>query len=491
MALRATGGAAAAAPPPSGTAADLAALRAALKATEFYGPRVSKALAVDASLVAQGPDLVVHERRVAGTERPLAGLVRLLVLGLETAEDELRPLDPELFVRLGLAEDAAGLLRPLLRLIPHDDQWIAADLTGGRESDQVAGLHRPSATLAALTVRRPVASALDVGTGNGIQALLAARHAEHVVATDVNERALAFAEFTAALNRIRNIEFRAGSFFEPVAGERFDLVVSNPPYVISPESALIFRDSGKPGDSVSADLVAELPEHLNEGGFGSILVSWIAGDDTAARPRSWLEGSGCDAWIVHTGSDDILGSAATWNRAAGTESEGYAERVDAWLEYYERLGIERIAYGTLIARRRSGGDNWVRSVELPPERLHPASDHLERLFAAQDVLAGSDPLDVPLALADGAFLDRTVRLEAGEWHFVSAAARLETGIGFGVNLDAYGAVLAAALDGSGPLRAKVPGMARALGASEAEFEQFAERLVRHLVEHGIAVPARI
>jgi len=188
------------------------------------------------------------------------------------------------------------------------------------------------------------------------------------------------------LNGATNIDFRAGSFFEPVDGERFDLVVSNPPYVISPETALIFRDSGKPGDTVSADLVAELPRHLTEDGFGTVMVSWIAGDDTAERPRSWLEGSGCDAWVIHTGSDDALASAAAWNRAAGTETEGYAERIDAWLEYYERLGIEKIAYGTIVARRRSGGANWVRSVELPADRLHDASDHLQRMFAAHDVL---------------------------------------------------------------------------------------------------------
>ena len=112
-------------------------------------------------------------------------------------------------------------------------------------------MQRPSNTLANLTVRRPVARALDVGTGNGIQALLASRHAEHVVATDVNERALAFARFNLALNGVSNVELRQGSFLEPVEGERFDLVVANPPYVISPESSFVFRDSGLGRDRVS------------------------------------------------------------------------------------------------------------------------------------------------------------------------------------------------------------------------------------------------
>ena len=77
--------------------------------------------------------------------------------------------------------------------------------------------------------------ALDVGTGNGIQAVLASRHAGAVVATDVSERALAFAEFNCDLNDADNVELRLGSFLEPAAGERFGLVVSNPPFAISPD----------------------------------------------------------------------------------------------------------------------------------------------------------------------------------------------------------------------------------------------------------------
>ena len=80
--------------------------------------------------------------------------------------------------------------------------------------------YTPTASwLAALTPRRRVARALDVGTGNGVHALLAAAHSDHVIATDVNPRALAFTEINAALNGLDNIETRLGSLFEPVAGE--------------------------------------------------------------------------------------------------------------------------------------------------------------------------------------------------------------------------------------------------------------------------------
>ena len=61
------------------------------------------------------------------------------------------------------------------------------------------------------------------------------------------------------LNGVENVELRLGSFLEPVAGERFGLVVSNPPFAISPERELIFRDSGLGRDRVSENLALSLP----------------------------------------------------------------------------------------------------------------------------------------------------------------------------------------------------------------------------------------
>jgi hypothetical protein len=482
------GGAAAliAAPPPRARSEQAGVLRAALAAASFTGPGVRAALRADSGQIATTLDAAVHNRRLAEVEAPLAALIRLFVLNdgipLDRVEAELAPVGAELLVGLGLAEETAGELVPRVRLVPHDDLVMASDLGSYVQPDVAASVHRPSVTLASLTVRRPVERALDMGTGTGIQALLAAEHCERVVATDLNERALAFAEFNAALNGRMNIEFRQGSFFEPVRGETFDLVVSNPPYVISPETALVFRDSGKPGDSVSAELVAELPAYLREGAFGTIMISWSAGEDAVARPRSWIEGSGCDAWLIHTGGEDALHAAATWNRAAGTDPASFEERVDAWLAYFKRLGIGWISYGALVLRRRAG-ENWFRAAELPEVRLRPASAHLLQMFAAQE--RTENVLDVPLALVATAFVDRTARVADGRWNEVSATVRLESGIGFGVNLDPIGARLVVLFDGRAPLRPQLPALARELGVPEDKLEAFATRLATHLLEHGL------
>ncbi len=491
------GRAAASAPPapPSGASADIAALRAALDAAGFNGDAVRTALATENS-ASKANEIVVHERRLAGVPPALAALIRLFAIDVPVEVDDVDSALPGFGVdglgRLGLSAEEDGMLRGSVHLVPLDEFLVASDRQGTGGPDHVAGVHRPSATLSNLTVRRPVASALDVGTGCGIQALHAAGHCGRVVGTDVNERALAFAAFNAALNGIDNVEFRAGSYFEPAGGDRFDLVVCNPPYVISPESSLVFRDSGLPGDTVSAELVAALPSYLEDDGFGTIMVSWIAGEDATLRPRAWLDGRGCDAWILHTATEEPLRAAASWTGAAGTEPEGFAERLDAWLEYYSRLGIEAIAYGAVVVHRRTGGRNWIRTAELPPNRLKPASDHLQQLFAAQELLAsapGDELLDRRLALVGPAYVDRTARVEDGSWTETSAAVRLERGIGFGVNLDRYGAALVTALDGSAPMRGRIAPLAVELGVPESELAAFALQLLRHLVEYGFAMPA--
>jgi SAM-dependent methyltransferase len=290
-------------------------VRTQLRESRYEPGPIQELLHTPGILLFSAIDIPVHERRLAGDESALATLIRLFLVDLpvehDVAErglgDVLRSLEA-----LGFVLEEQGELRGVLRIVPFEGLLIASDnprVDAG--ADHVAGVHGPSGALASMTVRRPVGRALDVGTGNGVQALLLAAHAERVVATDINERALAFAALNAALNGIDNVEFRAGSFLEPVEGERFDLVVANPPYVISPESEYIFRDSGLGRDRVSESLVRALPAVLEDGAFATVLVSWItAGNDSVDAPRGWLDGSGCDAWLFRSGLEDPL-SAAT------------------------------------------------------------------------------------------------------------------------------------------------------------------------------------
>src|SRR6266536_1356678 len=203
---------------------------------------------------------------------PRAPLVRLFVLGERVASNSL-PVPVRELESAGLVELEGDDVVPRVRLTPVGPLLVASEVAES-EADAVTGVSAASRTLASLTVRRPVERALDLGTGSGIQALLASRHANNVVATDVNRRALEFAALNASLNG-RSLDLREGSLFEPVAGESFDLIVANPPFVVSPDSDFVYRDSTLPGDAICREVVRGAAAHLRPGGFATVLCNWI------------------------------------------------------------------------------------------------------------------------------------------------------------------------------------------------------------------------
>ena len=163
------------------------------------------------------------------------------------------------------------------------------------------------AHLAAITIRRPVQFALDLGCGCGLQALLTAQHCTRVTATDINPRALAMTRLNADLNGVSNIELLEGSYLEPVQGRRFDLILANLPYIISPEDKLVYRNSQ--GDAYLHQLLREIPAYLIEGGYAQLISNWVRGkDDPWSEPvETTLEDLGMDAWLIHNGSLDVGG----------------------------------------------------------------------------------------------------------------------------------------------------------------------------------------
>ena len=417
------------------------ALRDVFVSAGYRGDEARRVLEVEGGLLLDADSLPIARRRVAAHDTSLAALVSLFLLGEALEEPEARLGDgAELLVAAGLAREEAGALRRQLTLVPHDDVLIASDDPRGNiGADYVPEVARSSATLASLTVRKPVDRALDVGTGNGIQAVLAARHAGSVVATDISERALAFAEFNCALNGAHNVELRQGSFLEPVAGERFGLIVSNPPFAISPENDLLFRDSGLGRDRVSEDLLLSLPSVLEPDGFASMSASWIVeGDDSSARPREWLERAGCDGWVLNEESVDALTSTVIWTGGADDA------KTDRWLEYFGRERIDRVAFGVLVLRP-SRGAGWTRARMLP-SGLGAGGPHLERLFAGVDT-SETELAAAPLMLAPDVDIEQVIRRSPTGWQLAQARLRLTGGLPFETSVDDSVLELVRALDG--------------------------------------------
>src|SRR5437763_250734 len=250
----------------------------ALRSVRYSEAAVHELLGEDA--YSRGEDEApADERRLPDSQ--LATVIRMFFLQRSVSADEaVRALGRsgvEGLKATGLAVFGEEVV-PRVRILPIGRLLVTADgyAQGDDPADYVA-VYTPTSRLCdSLTPRPRVARALDVGTGSGIHALLAAAHAEHVVATDVNARALAFTELNAALNGVPNVECRRGSLFEPVDGETFDLITCNAPYVVSPERRWAYRDSGLQADQVSERVVQDAAAHLNVGGFVTLLCIWLA-----------------------------------------------------------------------------------------------------------------------------------------------------------------------------------------------------------------------
>ena len=263
-------------------------------------------------------------------------------------------------------------LRPHAATLPGGDHewWVASDLaevqTGKPLSDDhVLGIGGATLTLLEMTVREHVDSALDVGCGCGIQALYLATHADRVVATDLSPRACALTQFNAALNEVV-IDVREGSLFEPVEGETFDLIVTNPPFVITPDSVrgaaglLEYRDGGMDRDNLIRAVLRGAPACMNEGGTLQMLANWeIPADrnpDTqwSWRVDSWLDGLPVDAWVVQRDVLDPARYVDMWIRDSGGQlmaRADYERAFTSWLADFRRAGTGAIGMGFVALRR--------------------------------------------------------------------------------------------------------------------------------------------
>lgn len=435
-------------------------------------------------------------RRAAEEGSLLAAVAELLLLGREVAADRvcaaLAPLDLDRLTDAGLLARGAQGVRSPLQVLPYEDLLLASDRPGmGTGYDDVTAPGPSARTLASLTVRRRVRTALDLGSGGGVQGLLLARHADRVVLSDVSPHAREMAALNAALNGIENVELRTGDWFEPVAGERFDLVAANLPYVVSPDVSYVHRDNPMERDSLSRWVVERIGEHLTDHGFAHVLCSWVHNRDEGweRTPLEWVSETGCDAFILHYASHEPLEYAASWNRPLQrTDPAAFEATIDRWLGYYVEAGIERIASGAIVLRRRAGS-RWNRPVEVPDAPTGLAGAHVERLFAAQDELAS---LPGPEALlrerlepAPGQRLDQSMLYRKGGYVAEAAFMRRHPGIGVVARVDPRAMPVVVGCDGSQPLGELINRVTQGLGDQRVEVATLGFATVRTAFELGL------
>lgn len=402
-------------------------------------------------------------------EEPLLVQARLF-LGGEAIDADLvaaaiAPLAPSDLPDLLIVRN--GVVRSRVRLDPFDGLLVASDFARRLGTNHVVGIGAGTRLLAGLTVRRRVEAVLDMCTGSGSLALHAARHARRVVGVDLNRRALRLARMNATLNGVTGVEWRYGDLFEPVGDEQFDLVLANPPFIVSPEREFLFRDGDREDDAFSRAVVEGAAARLREGGYAEILCNWVAParGRWSKTPRSWLRGSGCDAVLLHYRTDNPASYALHWNLRPDRTLAASAAAAGSWVDYYRTRGIEAIATGVIVLRRRSGR-NWVHEDELVRPPVGAAGAHVERIFAAQDLLRSLKDeqalLTMPLSAAP-----RTMLVERREPAGALERARLtvEEGLPLAGRIPPACLPVVAGLDGRRPLRRVIETAARKSGVS--------------------------
>lgn len=495
-------------------------LRDDFAAAGYDADRVPRLLGPDAHhALARGhqwPALHVTGR-AAREGSHVATLTRLFLLGTAEPAASVDAALPTLGlaggVACGLVEPApgaageAGRIRACVDIRPHADDdnsyLVVSDFDsdsrpGPVRADHVLGIGAASVTLARMVIRRPVGRVLDLGTGCGIQALHCDSHAASITATDTNPRALALAGATARLNG-QQWDLRQGSLFEPVAGEQFDLIVSNPPFVISSgQQRFEYRDSGMAGDDLCRRLVTELPDYLAPGGTAQLLANWQIRDDGDWRwsVGEWVAATGCDGWVVQREVARPAEYVSLWLQDTG-EALGANETTQhiagEWLDYFATERVTGIGMGSITVRRplhRSGAPDVVFD-ELTGAGDILTGPEVDAFLARRAYLAersDADLMESTLSLAPGDILEQRLLPGPDGWAPVLRQLHRPGGPGASVQLDEWGQALIAGCTGAVPLHTQIELLAAAHGLAPDALTSAVIPAVRTAITRGLLHP---
>ena len=402
-----------------------------------------------------------------------------------------------LFLEAGLLELDGEDLKPAAMLLPIDDFIVASDHPSAieqRHSDLVLWPNPTSKFLSRFAVRRRSRATLDLGTGSGILSLYASRFSDSVIATDLNDRAVSFARFNAQLNSVENIEVIPGDCFAPVADRCFDLILSNPPFFITPNADYLFCDNSMDLDELCRRLAKEAPSHLNEGGFMEMLCEWaqIKGQPWEERVTEWVKDTGCDVWVMKGLTQDPEEYAQHRIRETSQDTSQDAAHYADYMSYYRHRGVEAIHDGLIVMRRRQG-QNFVRIEEVPPTPSGNLSDLILSTFAAHDLLRDNNTDEKLLAIRPA--LSPHVRLEQictpgnERWTAESLTLRLTSGFPFHADMQPLVADFLAMCDGNRTASEAIAEFTKRANADQQRVESECLNMIRRLVERGFIFAA--
>ena len=270
---------------------------------------------------------------------------------------------------------------------------------------------------------RRLRGALDVGCGAGTGALNLAAQVDHVIGVDINPRAVALSRINASLNGMGNAEFREGDMFAPVAGRKFDLIISQPPFVSTPPGLTVasYESGGARGDELPMRLLREIPAHLAKNGRAVILAEWpeLPGESVEQHVRAALAAPDIKLLILQCPGSSLNDYCAIY-AAADHPNLGPEFERDTMLrrEHLEAMGIRglRIAIN-ILQHSAEPPTGWTAAVDIQGAgQIILSSERIDKMIAARDLAScGQDALlAATLRIPDGtAFIEERSGLEAG------------------------------------------------------------------------------
>ncbi len=400
-----------------------------------------------------------------------------------------------LMLECGLLREQGEDLIPRAMLLHIEGFLVASDHSSAIDAKQVEMVLWPNPTskfLARFAVRRHSRATLDLGTGSGILSLGASRYSDGVVATDLNERAVKCARFNARLNGIENIEVLGGDCFAPVAGRRFDLILSNPPFFITPQSEYLFCENQMDLDGLCRRLVKEAPAYLNEGGYLEMLCEFaqIKGQPWEERVAEWLEGTGCDAWVMKGVTQGPEEYAQHRIKETSEDPSQDSANYSGYMNYYRQRGVEAI-HGGLIAMRRREGTNWVRIEEVPTSPKGELGEMILDIFAAHDLTQRNDTPEklaaIRVKLSPHVRLEQMCAQHEGQWKAEALTLRLTNGFPFHMSVQPLVAEFLVTCDGTRTAGEAIERFAASVEAPVEKVQTECLAIIRKLIERGFMV----
>lgn len=375
-------------------------------------------------------------------------------------------------------------------------------------ADHVLGVGAASLSLLSTSATTPVESVLDVGTGSGIQTLGQLRCAQRIVATDVHPRALDLAEATLVgeddASGHASVSLREGSWFEPASGERFDRIVSNPPFVVGlPEVGHVYRDSGLNLDGATEMIVSQSPDYLNEGGTAHILGAWIhqEGQSWQQRVASWIPSHGVAAWVLQRDIADPALYVGTWlkDESIDPRSPEAAERTQAWLQHFADNKVSGIGFGYVaIQKLDDDTPSEIVAEDLAGNIVGTLGEEIEEYFlrtgwlrdaTKEDILSSQYALRPGVAKEEIAIPDASIGM--GFTPFAIRLSRTE-GPCFSHEVDEHIATIVAGLHPQGMSLAEVVELySMSKGVDEEDLLQAVIAPIVDSVRHGLLLPAEL